>query len=304
MPESCTLDELRRQVRDSGIRPARPASSHEHLAAQIERLERAQLTLERQLHDLPLSPVQRVQVQQKCDILGDKADKLRAVMNQRSDDARFALEAKDSHRALAIRLRRFVDEQQSERNSHSEQDTGKVQQWLAILIRERRAALHEIQERVHQARRYVLRATIQLDEVASTEVGNVSASEIRTHVGMAEEAVRDALSDLILLAHHWGELGALARRRDWGALPFARLKDELASIVESFQGSQPAAPAPDVAASPDDTQSQPDDDDEGRATRLHALRDEFKATAIWLQELRTAVQSAPPPFEPSFGAKQ
>lgn len=298
MPASRTLDELRKQVRDSGIRPERPSSSNDHLATQIERLERTQLTLERQLHDVPLSPVQRVRLQKKCDVLGDKVNKLRTVMNQQADDARFGLEAKDSHRALAMRLRRYIDEQRADESQSAPQDVDRVQRWLAILIRERRAALGEIQERVYQARRYVLRATIQLDEVASPDVGETSAAEIRTHIGMAEEAVRDALDDLILLAHHWSELRSIARRRDWGALPFARLKEELASIVEGVESAQAPDAVQDDGQDADATRTTSGDADIS-TTRINGLRDEFKATAIWLQELRTAVQSVPPPFSSS-----
>jgi hypothetical protein len=300
---STVSEELRTAVAKAGVRPQRVAADNAHLAAQVEKLETAQLKLERRIQRENLSPVQRVQLQEKAERIGEKAEKMRATMDESTENIRFAESSSDSHRALAERFREFLD---SEEDAHKT-DRKRVQRWLAMLIQERRRALHEVEERIQQAKRYILRATIQLDELRNVANHEYSPYEFKTQVGMAREATKDAHGELQLLAHHWSELKSLAHRQDWTALPFSELEAKIDEVIDVIRAEQnPAAPE---KTSEDGAESDTDGSEAGEPAhnmsadgedsnaKLNALHSDFKATAMWLKELKEAVHSAPPPFE-------
>ena len=99
---------------------------------------------------------------------------------------------------------------------------------------------------------------------------------IVTRLEMAQVAARDAHREFVALAHDWPELSELARRPDWTKLPFAALQRSLMPPDEPAEGAPPEP-----------------------ATRLRSALAEayqaIRATALWLQELRTHVQQVPRP---------
>ena len=292
MNRSALVDEIRRLERtlrdgaDVGV-----TSVGDRLGAQITRLEAAAIKLERRMLELDQDPGaetgadEREELAGRLERLRTKIARLEASRPLDEEMAGFARPA-----GVAAQLRRMLHELVTRLHrdpSVAPPDVRPFQQRLSELVRERRARLEAVAARLKDARDYLASAAGSTRALAATAEElppdgapglpfHEERAAIVTRLEMAQVAARDAHREFVALAHDWPELSELAKRPDWTKLPFAALQRSLMPPDEPGEG---ASPEP--------------------ATRLRSALAEayqaIRATALWLQELRTHVQQVPRP---------
>ncbi len=262
----------------------------EHIDVQVTRLEHVAVKLERRLLELDglfedpvVTERERVSLTGKLERLNVKMAALRRAALQNDVLDATAYSARPP--AVPARLRRTL--YALVKDMHSDPtvpraDIRPFQKNLAHLVRSRRDALHVIAGRIRNARNYLTSTTdIAVRIAATAQSMSDGPSEtlpfsddrhtIANRVSLAQGAMREAQGGLVDLAHDWPELTPLAKRPDWMKLPFRQLIDLITPPDEARAGHI------------------------SFAERAEDARQMLGALALWLNELESAVEAAPPP---------
>ncbi len=152
---------------------------------------------------------------------------------------------------------------------------------IAALVRGRRDALADSAARLADAREYVVDVIARLETlIADVSVeGTLTAApladlrgDLSRRIEMAEIAFEEARDRVRGLGASWPELRPISTRRDWQAIPFLRIRQ----LITGDPGGSKTTKGPPATAD------------------LREALSTSRAVALWIEELRQAVQNAAP----------